>query len=224
MNQATNLCAYLVVTLLMAGCTTIKTSTTARTATEQLLLSTATDHALQNIGFDRFAGRSVYLDGTYFDSYDSKYVLGTIRDAISRAGLRLDNTVSNCEVVLEARSGALAIDESETFFGIPTIGIPVPLAGTVSTPEVPFYKSKRQRADAKFALLAVQRDSGAHLYSTGPLDGKAFDKHSQFLFFTWRKSDVPEKQPTEAKMKKYQTWFPQYDHPPAMSTNDPGKI
>jgi len=216
-------CLLLLTTALIAGCTSTKTTTTARTATEQLLLSTATDHALQDTGFEMFAGRKVYLDATYFDSYDPKYVLGTLRDAISRAGALLENTASNSDFIVEARSGALAIDESDTMFGIPSIGLPVPLAGTVQTPEISFYKSERQRSTAKFALLAVARDSGAHVYSTGPLDGKSFDKHSRFLFISWRRTDVPEKYTTAQAAKKYQTWFPQYDQSNLTSTNPPAK-
>src|SRR5215469_18457434 len=80
---------------LVAGCTTVKTTTTPRTATEQLLLSTAADHALTNADLQIFAGKKVYLDTSFFDSYDSKYVLGTIRDAISRAGGKLEDNVTN---------------------------------------------------------------------------------------------------------------------------------
>lgn len=213
----------LLITWLIAGCTSTKTTTTARTATEQLLLSTATDHALQDTGFEMFAGRKVYLDATYFDSYDPQYVLGTLRDALSRAGALLENIPSNSDFIVEARSGALAIDESDTMFGIPTIGIPVPLAGTVQTPEISFYKSARQRSSAKFALLAISRDSGAHVYSTGPLDGKSFDKHSRLFFISWHRTDVPEKYATAQAAKKYQTWFPQYDPLNLTATNPPAK-
>src|ERR1700722_1118578 len=115
----------LFITLLIAGCTTNKTTTTARSATEELLLSTATDHALQKVGLEVFAGRKVYLDATYFDSVDSKYVLGTMRDAISRAGALLVDNATNSEVIIEARSGALAINESETMFGLPSIAVPI---------------------------------------------------------------------------------------------------
>lgn len=214
--------AGLLATLLATGCTTIKTTTTARTATEQLLLSTATDHALQKTGLEMFDGRRVFVDVAYFDSYDSKYVLGTIRDALSRAGARIAETATNSDVIMEARSGALAIDESDTMFGIPSIPIPLPLAGVVETPEIAFYKSERQRSYAKFALLAYNRESSAHIYSTGPLDGQSFDKRSRFLFISWHRTDVPEKQLGADRTKKYQTWFPQSDLE-NLGTNAPAK-
>src|ERR1700744_295083 len=92
--------------LLLGGCTTEKTTDTARSATEQLLLSTAIDHALQSINLKILAHRKVFLDATYFDSYDSKYVLGTIRDALSRDGAILEDTAAASDIIVEARSGA----------------------------------------------------------------------------------------------------------------------
>ena len=205
--------------LLLVGCTTTKTTTPPRSATEQLLLSTATDHALQKTGLEIFAGRKVFLDTTYFDSYDSKYVLGTIRDALSRAGALVEDTPTNSDIILQARSGALSIDDLESMFGVPSLGVPVPLAGTVQTPEMAFYKSQTQRSVAKFALLAYDRQTAGHVYSSGPLAGKAYDKHARMLFISWHSTDVPELQSNPKKAQKYQTWFPQYDLTNMTATN-----
>ena len=208
--------------LLLAGCTTTKTTDPARAATEQLLLSTAADHALQSADLACFANRKVFLDATYFDSYDSKYVLGTVRDALSRAGALLEENLTNSDIVIEARSGAVSIDSSDSLFGIPTMGLPVPLAGTLQIPEMAFYLSHKQKSFAKIALLAFVRQSRAHVYSSGPLDGKSYDKHSRILFVSWVRTDIPEKQTSQQKSAQYQTWQPQYDLDNARSINVPG--
>jgi hypothetical protein len=197
--------------LVLDGCVTNNTTTPARSATEQLLLSTATDRALRSANLAVLANRKVFLDATYFDSYDSKYVLGTIRDALSRAGALLQESETNSDVIVEARSGALSIDSSDLLFGIPNMGMPIPLAGVVQIPEVAFYKSDKQHSTAKIALLAFARESGAHVYSSGPLDGKSYDKHYKVLFLSWIHTDVPEKQTRQTNAEKYQSWFPQYD-------------
>jgi len=209
--------------LLLPGCTTNKTTITARAATEQLLLSTATDHALQKVGLEIFAGKKVFLDATYFDSYDSKYVLGTIRDVISRAGAMLESNMTNSDIIIEARSGALAINDSSSMFGIPAVTVPIPLAGAVQTPELAFYKAEKQRSVAKFALLAFVRQSQAHVYSSGPLDGKSYDKRYKVFFVSWIRTDVPEKQDDAQKAQQYQTWFPQYDLANMTATNTSAK-
>jgi len=196
---------------LLGGCTTTKRTDTSRTATEQLLLSTAADRALQSANLMLFANRKVFLDTAYFDSYDSKYVIGTIRDALSRAGAILEDNASNSDIIIEARSGALAIDDSDKLFGIPAFAAPIPLAGSLQIPELAFFKAERQKSTAKIALLAFAKESREHIYSSGPMDGKAYDKLYRFLFLAWIRSDLPEKQTNDKKMDHYQTWFPQYD-------------
>ena len=206
--------------LLTGGCTTVRTTDPARTATEQLLLSTAADHALRSANFVFFANRKVFLDTNYFDSYDSKYALGTIRDALSRAGALLEDNVTNSDIVMEARSGALSTDNSSYLLGIPNIGVPIPLAGAVQTPELAFYKSEKQTSTAKIALLAFARQSRMHVYSSGPLDGKSYNNHYKLLFVTWVFTDIPEKH-GKKRAAKYQPWFPQYDPENFPSTNAP---
>ena len=203
----------------LTGCTTSKSTTTARSATEQLLLSTATDHALQATSLEMFTGRKVFVDATYFNSYDAKYAVGTIRDALSRTGALLADNPTNSDILLEVRSGALAIDPSETFFGVPGITLPIPLSGPVRTPDVAFYRSVKQRAVAKFALLVRSRQSAAHVYSSGPLVSSSYDNSFQLFFIPWHRTDVPENQLTREQAQKYQTWFPQYEPAHMSATN-----
>jgi hypothetical protein len=208
----------------LTGCTTRTTTAPARSATEELLLSTSMDRALTNADLSIFAHQKVFVDQSYFDSYDSKYAVGTVRDALSRAGALLMDTVTTADVIVEARSGAISIDASSSLFGIPSMGIPIPLAGTVMTPEVAFYKASRQHAYSKIALLAYVRQTGAHVYSSGALDGKSYNKYYDLLGASWRRTDIPEKK-RPADRAKYGAWQPQYD-PEALlamplSTNTP---
>jgi hypothetical protein len=205
--------------MLTGGCLTEKTTDTPRSGTEQLLLSTATDHALKTADLSLLAHRKVFLDATYFDSYDSKYVLGSIRDALSRAGAILQDTASASDIIVEARSGALATDSSDALLGLPSMAVPIPLAGPLQTPELAFYKNHKQRAVAKIALLVFARETHAHIYSTGPLDGKSYDKHYNLLFISWIRTDLPEKKSNPDTAEKYQTWFPQTDLINLPSTN-----
>lgn len=210
---------------LLSGCTTGKMTEPPRAATEQLLLSTAADRALQSARWlEIFANRKVFVDATYFDSYDSKYVVGAVRDALSRAGARLESSMTNSDIIIEVRSGALSVDSSDTFFGIPKLPVPIPLSTPVVLPEVAFYKRHTERSTAKFALLAFARSSGAHIYSSGPLDGQSVDVSHELFFVSWAYTDVPEKQKDQEKSEEYQTWFPQYDSvnlPPANEPKEP---
>jgi len=178
--------------LLTSGCTTIRQTDPPRTATEQLLLSTAADRAIGFVTLDEFARKKVFVDAAYFDSYDSKYVLGAIRDALSRAGALLVPDAKSSEITIEPRSGALSTDDKTYLLGIPTLGVPIPLAGTVSIPELALFKSQKQYSTAKFALLAYNTASREHVFSSGAMVGRAHDNYFSIVFVPLHKTDVPE--------------------------------
>ena len=203
------------------GCTTIQTTTPARSATEQLLLSTSVDRALADVDLGIFANKKVYLDTNYFDSYDPKYATGTIRDALSRQGAVLVDNAAASDVIIEARSGALSIDNSDTLFGIPALGVPIPLAGSVTTPEIAIYKADRQHAFAKLVLLAYVRQTREHVYSSGNLDGISYNKHYHLLGASWLRTDIPEKHHDSSKTN-YVVWQPQYDRQALIVPPEPG--
>lgn len=197
--------AYLLLlSLLASGCATTDETNPPRSVSEQLLLSTAADRAVTNADFTVFAGKKVYCDATYFDSYDSKYALGTIRDALSSAGALLVDNVTNSDVIVQARSGGLSTDSSDSLVGIPKMGMPVPLAGSLSIPELPFYKSQKQYSIAKFELLAYNTKTRQHFYSSGPLVGRAYNNNHAIFFISWNTTDIPEKQ-KQKKHKHHET-------------------
>lgn len=208
---AVSVAIFTLLAVFVAGCVSREITAPPRSATEQLLLSSAADKALANANLNVFAGRSVYFDFTYFDSYDSKYVEGAIRDAFSRAGALMATDAKSADIIVEARSGAYSIDTNIAFFGIPSIPLPIPSTAEVPViPEVPFYQSQSQISYAKFALLAYSNKSHAHIYSSGSLDGKAHDIHRAIFFVSWWNTDIPEKAKKKYK-HKYEVWLPQYD-------------
>jgi hypothetical protein len=188
------LSALLPVILLLTGCAESTITNPPRSVTEQLLLSTAADRAINSTSLALFDQKKVFVDGTYFDSYDSKYVLGAIRDAFSRSGALLVNEATNSEIIVEARSGGLSIDASSSLIGVPSTGVPVPLSGTLQIPELAFWKSSRQNSIAKLALLAYSTQSREHIFSSGSMLGKSYNNYYKFLgIIQWTTTDIPEK-------------------------------
>lgn len=180
--------------LAVGGCAQTTLTAPQRAATEQLLLSTAAERAILSTNLSMFNGRKVFLDASYFDSYDSKYAIGTIRDALSRSGALLVRNETNSDIVIEARSGALSIDAAETLIGVPSAGVPVPLAGAVSIPELALFKSQKQFSLAKLALLAYETHGGKHVYSSGPMIGKAYNHYYRIIgFIAFTSTDIPAK-------------------------------
>jgi hypothetical protein len=179
---------------LLAGCTQTGLTKPTRSATEQLLVSTAADRALAKVDFSMLKGRKVFVDKTYFESYDEDYVLGTIRDLISRSGGLLAAKLEESEVIVEPRSAALSIDGTSSVLGIPATAAPVPLTGAVNLPELAIYKSEKQYSIAKLALFAYERESRQHVMSSGPLVGLANIKYFKFLgYISYTKTTIPER-------------------------------
>lgn len=181
-------------TLLAIGCTQTRQTEPKRTAVEQLLISRAADHALANADFALLKDRKVYLEEKYFDATDGKYALGAVRDFMSLAGALLVDSAADAEVIVEARSGALSIDSGQSLVGLPEVPFPIPAAGTLVTPEAPFFKAERQFSVAKLALLAYDAKTRKHLFSTGTLVGKSHHHYYRILgFFRWVDTELPEK-------------------------------
>src|ERR1700682_175832 len=90
------------------GCGTTKWSDTARTATEQLLISTAVDHAIERIDFTPLAGKNVYFDAQYLEGIvDKNYVISTMRQHLLAQNCILNPDKESAAYVIEARGGAV---------------------------------------------------------------------------------------------------------------------
>jgi len=181
--------------LVLSACHAIRITEPDRTATEQLLLSTATDKAVRDIDLKDLAGKRVFFDKTYFKSYDEGYAMGSIRELLAKNGALLVNDLESSDIVVEARSGALGIDSRDSLFGLPELAIPIPFAGQVQSPELAIYKALHADSTARFALLAYETKSGEFVHSTGSMVGKSKFYHYKILgFINWRVTDIPEQQ------------------------------
>src|SRR5262245_22338428 len=91
--------------ILFPGCATTRTSDTARTAVEQLLISNAVDQSLAKVDFGPLNGHKVFIQEKYLDGVDKNYVAGTIRHRVLAAGGKLAEKPEDAELVMEIRSG-----------------------------------------------------------------------------------------------------------------------
>lgn len=139
--------------LFCCGCSTLKTTNTARSSTEQMLVSNAVDQALDKIDFRSFNGHTVFLEEKYVDCVDKAYVIGSIRHRLLQVGSRLVDKVDDAEVVVEPRSGSVGTTNSETYVGIPEITLP----GMLTLPEVRIATRSQQVGVAKIGIAAYDR-------------------------------------------------------------------
>ena len=147
-----------------AGFTTTRTTDTARTGMEQLLISNAVDQALDKYDFQALQGKSVFIDEKYLDSVDKGYLLSSIRERVLYNGGRLAAKAEDSDVTLEIRSGSVGTDNLENFVGIPNMSVPgiVP----IEIPEVKLWNRTSQMGTAKLGILAYETQSGT-VYQQG---------------------------------------------------------
>jgi hypothetical protein len=152
-----------------AGCGTVKTTGTARTGTEQLLLTNAWDSALAKVDFRPLTGVPVYLDATNVAAVDQGWVVSSLRQALLTQGVLLRGKPEQAQWIVEARVGAYGTDAYNVLVGLPQTTVPPTLpgipAGTI--PEMSLLKKSHQEGVAKLALFAYDRASGQLVWTSG---------------------------------------------------------
>jgi hypothetical protein len=151
----------------------MKTSNTARTGMEQLLISNAVDQSLDKINFAPFANQVVYVEEKYLDCVDKNYVAGSIRHRLLRVNATLASKPEEATVVMEIRSGGVGTDTAESFFGTPAITLP----GMMTIPEVKLVTHQNQTAVAKIGIVAVDGKTKESLGSGGLTMAKSDDSN-----------------------------------------------
>jgi hypothetical protein len=181
----------------LAACSSVKESNPPRTATEQLMLSTAADRAADRVA-ERVAadvkGSKIFVDAANFEGLDGKYAIAAIRDRLLRLGGNLAKDRDSADMVVEIRAGALSMDDQQTLVGIPRFDIPVPLAGPVSFPEIALFKKRQRTGIAKFGATGYGAQDGHYVASTDAQYG--LSRETQWvvlLFISWSTNDyMPE--------------------------------
>jgi hypothetical protein len=138
-----------------------------------MLVSNAIDQSLDKVDFAPLSGQKVYLDDKYLDCVDKGYVMGSLRHRLLRAGAHLVATSEESEVVLEARSGGVGTDTTDTFLGVPEITLP----GMMTLPEIRFTQKKSQFAYAKIGMVLYDTKSRTVLGDGGVSLAQASDSN-----------------------------------------------
>lgn len=164
---------------LAVGCGSTRMTNTARTGTEQLLLTNSWDQALRQVDFRPLIGVPVFLDTTHVEAVDKGWVTSSLRQALLSQGVLLRETKEDAQWVVEARTGAYGTDDSQLLIGVPQMNIPMTIPGIPAgnVPEVPLIKKSDQQAVTKLALFAYDRASGQLVWNSGTVLGTSDDKN-----------------------------------------------
>ena len=177
---------------LLCGCTTVRATSPARSAAEELLISTAADRATQKLAASVPAGITLYFDGQYLDGPDAPCAAATMKDQLLRHGVALIEDRSKAQAVMTPRIGALSTNEISTVLGVPQMPVPFLALGTaVTTPELDLFKQVEADGIAKFAASVVDTQTGKLIVATEPAYGYSRRSNWVLLFaITWHESDL----------------------------------
>lgn len=183
---------------LSCGCT-VRKSHTARTSTEQFLLSRAAERALLNFKDCKrhVYKQRVFIDDQYFESVDKPYVMSALRHMVTANGgfvvpkdpkeykLRGGKSIKLGPTrILEIRSAALGLKDNNFGFGLPTLPLPIPQSNLSTVlPSMWFINRRRQQGWAKFQLWIRQAKDRTFLAQSGDLWGHSYYHQWWFLFF-----------------------------------------
>ncbi len=165
----------------VVGCGTTKWTDTRRTATEQILLSSAMDRAVSQLDFRALAGKDVFLDPQFIrGATDSGYLISTLRQHMLASGCVLRDKKEEADYIVEVRTGAVGTDRNEVLYGVPATELPSVVAVTGvprALPEIPFVKKTEQRGVAHLAMFAYNSRTGRPVWQSGtiPVESTARD-------------------------------------------------
>ena len=173
--------------IILGACTTERSSVPLRTATEQLLISTAADRAASDLSLSIPKGTKVYIDRQYFQGYDDGYALNAIRTKFLREGLYLVDDRTQAQAIVTVSSGALSTDEKSLLIGIPAL----PVGTSVPVPEIALFKTAQDKGVAKFVATGYDAKTGKLIATTDPQYGFSHQtNHTILLFFSWESGDL----------------------------------
>jgi hypothetical protein len=154
-----------------AGCGTTKWSDTARTGTEQLLISNAIDSAVGKINFRPLGDRRVYINTTAINEItDNKYLTMALRQHLATSGGILCDSETDADYIVDVRAGAVGTDRDDLLLGVPSLSIPSIPGATISgavIPEIPFIRRTKQIGVAKIAVFAYNKKTGRPIWASG---------------------------------------------------------
>lgn len=173
----------------LGGCVGgIRETTSPRSATEMLLVSTAAYRAVMEYDATPLEGRRVYLDLSNFESIDKGYVQSALRDLLSGAGALLMEQAEpsggepGADVIVEVRNGALGIYDGEFTLGLPSLPVTVPgLTTALVSPPLYIFRRDTAQGWAKFQIWALDRRTRRYISRSHELWGSSY--YNQWYWF-----------------------------------------
>lgn len=142
----------------LAGCrSSISVTNTDASGSQQLLLNNSADSVICSFDFSPLAQRLCYLDTSGMGDEKDGYIRYRIRQRMITQGVRLTESRTDAEVIVEAGLAAYGTDSEKNDVGIVDVD---------SLPDIHLCIRGTQYGVAKLSMFAWERESGAAIWQT----------------------------------------------------------
>lgn len=176
--------AALALVAALSGCVkvTSRSTNSARTGTEQLLMTGATDRAIGSIDFGPLAGHSVFVSPPSAAT-DADWINFSLRREMARQGVLLAEDKEKAQLVVESAIGAYGTDEVDKSVSLPStfaggmFPVPLPVGSanshaSSSSNDSGFYRRQRQNSVVKLALFAYDAKTRQMIWDSNTIIGQ----------------------------------------------------
>lgn len=131
-------------------------SQTQRSSIEQRLVVRSLERALDQVGLEKFKGKSVAVD-VYGLTADKEFAKELFSVQLREQGASISADAKTTDVRLTLFVHSLGVDRGEKLVGIPAFAAPV---ANVPVPEIALFKTVRNRGLTELQLYAFDTGSG----------------------------------------------------------------
>jgi hypothetical protein len=178
----------------LGACAMTRTTTTDKTAIEIALLSQTAEEAIGSLEIPELKGKTYNLDTKNLDTPAQKFIVSELEERILESGARpFVPEDAKADLIIEPRANFAHIDDDKFLIGIPALPLPVPGAGTFTTPEIAFYGVETQKGRTRLSVFGKDPANNelAFASTTSSVEHR-FRRYTFFLFFKWRATTLPE--------------------------------
>ncbi len=156
---------------------------TARSATEQLLVSQAIERTVAQLEWPAIADRKVAIETVALNESDSVYLKAELNARARSLGATV-SPAGDADWIVVAHAGGMGTVERQAEFGVPSLPTPFGV-----TPSLPFVRIVKQRGYAKVRLVVHDVEGNLVFESPPVMQRTTFDVYG-VLFLAFLRNDI----------------------------------
>ncbi len=187
--------SFLIFSVFLSGCATINSQISGRTATEQYLVTSSIERAIDQVEWSRLSGQKVFIEINGVQITEHPYIKKIIEQQLVKESSFPVSDIGDADIELTANVKSVGTDIWASNFGIPIL-----FANAVTTPYnlsgISIYNSNLQEGYCRIEFFAEDPETLTPIWHSPPVNGQSMFRTKTFLGFIgpFKTSDIyPEK-------------------------------